>query len=126
LTYNPNNITTLAELRTFTRQYPPEDYPIHNTGQWDMILDEQKFNNTDPRVWFAYQQALNYSNVAGLVGTIEKYNLDAIIMPASIAPVWAATIGCPIVTVSLGFYPEGTNVINDPDGGLVDYTPGIL
>jgi amidase len=54
LTYNPKNITTLAELREFTHSYPLEDYPVRDTGLWDQALDN--WNNTDPRFWPAYQQ----------------------------------------------------------------------
>lgn len=46
LTYNPRNITSLADLREFTQSFPLEDYPRRDTGLWDHVL--QNWNNTDP------------------------------------------------------------------------------
>lgn len=122
LAYNPNNITTLTDLRDFTRSFPLEDYPTRDTGVWDQAL--QNWNNTDPRFWPAYQRNLYFGEDGGLLGAIERNELDAVILPAKYAPDWAAAVGTPIVTVPLGFYPAGTPVVKN-SWGLVEAAPNI-
>jgi amidase len=122
LVYNPNNITSLAQLRNFTQSFPLEDYPTRDTGIWDAAL--QGWNNTDPRFWPAYKQNLYYGGDGGLLGAIKRNNLDAVILPANFAASWAATVGCPIVTVPLGFYPAGTPIVKN-SWGLVESAPNI-
>ena len=50
LTLNPRNITSLAQLRNFTQEFPLEGFPVRDTGLWDQAL-LQDWNNTDPRFW---------------------------------------------------------------------------
>lgn len=123
LLYNPKSITSLDQLRNFTQTFPPEDYPTRDTGRWDEAL--QVFNNTDPQFWPAYQQNLYYGGEGGLLGAIKRHNLDAVILPASFAPHWAAPVGSPIVTVPMGFYPAGTPIVRNPPWDLVHYAPNI-
>lgn len=122
LRYNPENITTLSELRDLTQSFPLEDFPTRDTGRWDQSLDN--WNNTDARFWPAYQQLLYYGGEGGLLGAIERNDLDAVIMPTLFAPDWAAGIGSPIVTVPLGFFPAGTPVVND-SWGLTRFAPDV-
>jgi amidase len=122
---NPQNITDLASLRKFTRLSPKEGYPDHDTSLWDEALDEQGWNNTDPRFWPAYQEFLQYSREGGLLGALQRDNLDAVILPTILAPAWASGLGTPIVTVPLGFFPANTSVHMDPKGDLVTVAPGI-
>ncbi|CZR62750.1 related to amidase [Phialocephala subalpina] len=122
LTYNPKNITSLAVLRDFTQSFPLEDYPARDTGLWDQSL--QSWNNTDPRFWAAYQQVLYYGGEGGLLGALDRNNLDAVILPARWAPDWASPVGTPIITVPLGSYPSDTPVVKD-SWGLVQYAPNI-
>ncbi|KAG4437306.1 hypothetical protein IFR05_007202 [Cadophora sp. M221] len=122
LTRNPNDIHSLDHLRNFTQHYPLEEYPLRDTGVWDATLSG--WNNTDPRFWSAYQQNLYYGGDGGLLGAMDRFKLDAIVMPADFAAHWAATVGTPIVTVPLGFYPSGTPVVKD-SWGLVESAPKI-
>ncbi|KAH7333511.1 glutamyl-tRNA amidotransferase subunit A [Rhexocercosporidium sp. MPI-PUGE-AT-0058] len=122
LTSNPNDIHSLDQLRNFTQHSLLEEYPLRDTGVWDAALSG--WNNTDPRFWPAYQQNLYYGDDGGLLGAMERFKLDAIVMPADFAAHWAATVGTPIVTVPLGFYPSGTPVVKD-SWGLVESAPKI-
>jgi amidase len=122
LTYNPRNITSLADLRKFTQSFPLENYPVRDTGLWDQALDN--WNNTDPLFWPAYQQNLYYGGEGGLLGAIDRNNLDAVILPSNFAPDWAAAVGAPIVTVPLGSYPAGVPVVKN-SWGLVESAPNI-
>lgn len=122
LTDNPNNITSLAVLRNFTQAFPLEDYPIRDTGEWDKAL--QNWNNTDPRFWPAYQQNMFYGGEGGLLGAIERNNLDAVILPTKFGHDYAAVIGSPVVTVPLGSYPAGTPIVKN-SWGLVQSAPNL-
>jgi amidase len=124
LTYNPRNITSLSELRDFTQSFPLEDYPTRDTADWDQVL-EQNWNNTDPRFWPAYQENLYYGGEGGLLGSIERHDLDAVILPTILASKWAAIIGSPIVTVPLGSFPDGVPVVEYPPWNLVESAPNI-
>jgi amidase len=125
LTYNPNKVTSLADVRNFTRSFPLEDYPDRDTAIWDVALDKQKWNNTDPRFWAAYQKDLYYGGDGGLLGAISRNNLDAVILPTTAASSWAAIVGAPIVTVPLGFYPPNATVALNSRGDLVDTGPNV-
>jgi len=125
LTSNSNNFTSLEEVREFTQSYPLEDYPDRNTGTWDEALDEQGYNNTDPRFWAAYQQDLYFGGEGGLFGALERNNLDAVILPTDFASSWAAIVGAPVITVPLGFYPMNTTVAMNRRGNLVEQAPNI-
>ncbi|WQF90110.1 Putative amidase signature domain-containing protein [Colletotrichum destructivum] len=125
LSFNPNNLTSLADVRRFTQSFKLEDYPDRNTGVWDDALDEQGFNNTDPRFWAAWQESAYLGGEGGLLGTLERHHLDAVILPTSFSSPWAAIIGAPVVTVPLGFYPANATVIKNRRGNLVDTGPHV-
>lgn len=124
LTYNPNNVTNLAAVRDFTQRFPKEEFSERDTGIWDDILFKQRWNNTDPRFWVAYQQSLYYGGKGGLLGAIERYHLDAVILPADRSSTFAATAGAPVITVPLGFFPANTVVVRN-SRGLVTNGPNI-
>lgn len=123
LTYNPNKISSLADLRAFTQQFALEAYPDRNTATWDSAL-ALGYNNTDYRFWLAYQQNLRAGGELGLLGAYERNKVDAIIMPSSASPGRAAIVGAPIVTVPMGFYPNGTDVVTNARG-LVTGGPNV-
>lgn len=125
LTRNPTGVASLADVRLFTRSYPLEAYPDRDTAIWDFILDDpQGFNNTDPRAWAAYQKNLYFGGEGGLVGSIERNRLDAVVLPTRIASTWAAVNGAPVVTVPLGHYPSDWHE-EESQRGLVFHGPNI-
>ncbi|CAN9477738.1 unnamed protein product [Alternaria alternata] len=121
---NPENVTSLEDLRRFTQQSSFEDYPDRDTKIWDDALYVQGWNNTDPRFWDAYLDFLYYGGEGGLLGAIERDELDAVIMPANGSPVFAAGGGAPVVSVPLGFYAANTSVVKN-DRGMPFVAPGI-
>ncbi|KAM7218658.1 amidase [Rhypophila decipiens] len=128
LTTNPNNITSLSDLSDFTKQTAPEleEYPSRNTATWDEALDPiEGFNNSDPRFWPFLQEDLFLGGEGGLLGALERYDLDAVILPTSMAPGFAAIVGAPVVTVPLGAYPDDTPIQKDRRGDLVAKGPGV-
>ncbi|TLD12857.1 uncharacterized protein PgNI_02847 [Pyricularia grisea] len=123
LSTNPNDITNLYQIRGHTQSSAVEEWPRRDTSIWDNALD-RGFNNTDIRAWEAYQWNLEVGTEGGVIGALDRHNLDAIVLPTSWAYRWCAIIGCPVITVPLGFYPEDQKVLYNP-GGLVEYGPGI-
>lgn len=83
LTYNPNNITNLAQEDAFTHSFPAEDYPDRDTAVWDGEEGAltQGWNNTDPRFWPAYQADLFYGGPGGILGALKRTNTSAVLLP---------------------------------------------
>lgn len=54
---------------------------------------------------------------------LDKFECDIIVLPTSVAAEPADVGGCPVVSVPMGFYPEGTEVRRE--GGMVDVGPRI-
>ncbi|KAK3178226.1 hypothetical protein OEA41_000359 [Lepraria neglecta] len=124
LTYNPENVHNLEDVRTFTQRFPQEDYPDRDTGVWDMAL-AMGYNNTDPRFWAAYQLNLEIAGPQGILGLLTNYSLDALILPTDFSPGLPALVGTPVVTVPLGFYPANEAVVRNMRGTLVETGPNI-
>ena len=124
LTTNPNNIHTLADVSNFTHSFPPEDYPTRDTRIWDQAL-ALGFDNTSPQFWAAYQVNLEIAGPQGILGVLQNYSLDALMLPTDFSPDLPARLGTPVVTVPMGFYPQNTTVIMNGFGNLVATGPNI-
>ena len=125
---NPTGVQTLADVRAFTQAHPHEGWPARDTALWDDALFEQRWNNTDPRFWAAYQTNVQlYGGSGGLLGTLDAHGLDAVVLPTMFASYWAAVVGAPVVTVPLGYYPPDADVVlSEPEEyGLVWAGPHI-
>ncbi|KAI9797685.1 MAG: hypothetical protein M1833_005346 [Piccolia ochrophora] len=123
LVENPNNITSLSDLVAYTRADPREEYPARNTRKWDGAL-RRGIDNTSPEAWAAYQVNLFLGGPGGVLGALEKDDLDALILPTAFAPGLPALVGYPVVTVPLGFYPPDTPV-HSAGWGQVKVGPNI-
>jgi amidase len=110
LVENPNNITSVKDLRRFTQAFELEDYPDRNTGIWDEAL-EQGLNNTDPQFWPLYERNLRVGGPEGVVGVLKNHSLDALILPTMAAATLSARIGGPIVDVPMGHCPSDHEVM---------------
>ncbi|KAK4442395.1 amidase signature domain-containing protein [Podospora aff. communis PSN243] len=123
LSYNPNDVHSLADVLAYTQSDPRESYPDRNTARWDAAL-ALGYNNTDPRFWAELQNNYYDGGEGGLLGAIERNSLDAVILPTSQAAGRAAIVGAPIITVPLGFYPVTWNVTTNARG-LVQQGPNV-
>lgn len=124
LVRNPQNMTSLEDIRNFTQSYPAEQYPSRDTASFDYSL-ELNVSNTHSEVWSAYQRNLYLGGQGGLLGALERYNLDAVVLPTFGASTISAIIGGPVITVPLGAYPGDTAVEYNRRGNLVEKAPGI-
>lgn len=135
LSANPSGVRSVEDVRRFTRVTPAELFPDRNTATWDVALsafplEEGQtttggFNNTDPRFWTALQENLSLGGEGGLLGVLDRLKLDAIVLPSSFAPHWAAIVGAPIVAVPMGHYESEEQVVMNGRGDLVDTGPGV-
>ncbi|KAF2124038.1 amidase signature enzyme [Dothidotthia symphoricarpi CBS 119687] len=124
LTYNPNNVTSLADVRAFTQRFPMEDYPDRDTAEFDASL-ALNFSNTDIQFWNAYQQDLYLGGEGGLLGALATYDLDAVVVPSRVSSGISAIIGGPVVTVPMGAYPANTTVRTNSRMDLNATAPNI-
>jgi amidase len=126
LTYNPNNIHSLEDVRNFTQTFPQEDYPDRDTAEFDTsIAQSQNFSQTSSEFWDAYQEDLFLGGEGGLLGALATYNLDAVVVPSAYASGISAIIGGPVVTVPLGALPPNTTVVTNQRGDLNATAPNV-
>ncbi|KAM4058943.1 amidase [Hirsutella rhossiliensis] len=126
LTSSPSNVHTLADVREWTRNSPLEEYPDRNTRIWDHILDAKKpRSNTSKGFLKWHQKSLKLAGPGGLLGALDRDDLNAVVMPTISAPFWASTIGAPGITVPMGNYLETAPVYRDAPRKLVDTGPSV-
>ena len=75
--------------------------------------------------WAAYQANLKIAEDQGVIGALDRYHLDALVMPTFTSFYLPAIAGLPIVTVPLGFFPPGTPLGRNAKGTLYNVAPGI-
>jgi len=126
LTYNPHNITDLEELRDFTEQYPLEDWSptSRDVAVFNESLD-LGWNNTDPRFWPVYEADLQLGGPDGIIGALSRDKLDAVLLPSQFSFTYAAIVGTPVISVPMGFYPQGTPETPNSFGDLVATPPNL-
>ena len=61
----------------------------------------------------------------GVIGALDRYNLDALVMPTFASFYLPAIAGLPVVTVPLGFYPSDTPVVWNPKGTTISVAPHV-
>lgn len=121
---NPQDVHNLAQVRSFTHKYPAEMWPIRNTAIWDHAL-KVGINNTSPAFWPLYQKNLYYGGKGGVSGAVERYNLDAVILPTDLGYPVPALVGEPVITVPMGAWPAGTPAQLSPPWNLTNVAPGV-
>lgn len=105
LTFNPNGIYTVEDLRNYTTKDPREDYPDRDTISWDGALS-LGFNSSDKRAWDAWQSSVKLDIEGGVTGVCNLLNLSAIAMPTEYSPSWASSPGLPAISVPMSAYPD--------------------
>lgn len=61
----------------------------------------------------------------GVVGALDRFKLDALVMPTFASFQLPAIAGLPVVTVPLGFYPADTPLVMNPKGTTVSVAPNM-
>jgi amidase len=105
LTYNPQNIQNVVDLRDFTERDPREDWSP--TSRDVAVFNESidlGYNNTDPRFWDAYSADLQLGGPDGVLGALARDKLDAVLLPSQFSYSFAAIVGTPVVSVPMVSY----------------------
>ena len=140
LVHNPNQLRDLRDVLDFTRASPSEAWPdrdvsLQNLGclsnaenfqvsVWERILD-RNITSTSHESRAAYQANIRMAEDDGVVGVLDKYGLDALVMPTFTSFHLPAIAGLPVVTVPLGFFPSHTPVIWNAKKTMISIAPGI-
>ena len=122
---NTNDIQSVEDIINFTKNNPAESYAEHDIGKFMRTQAEGIDVNSD-KYKEMVKQELDFGGEGGILGAMEKYKLDLLVTPPGlgIANDLAAKMGFPVITLPLGFYPEGTPVEHN-SGGFVTMAPGI-
>lgn len=124
LTLNPNNLTSVSDLRAFTQAFPLEAFPERDTGVWNDAI-ALGFGNTVPQFWGNYTENLLLAGPLGITGALTNFSLDALVVPTDFSPFLPALIGAPVVTVPLGALGNGTEVQTNGFGNLNATAPNL-
>lgn len=124
LTHNPNGVKSLQDISQQTKQHPLGRYPRHDTLIFDLAA-QQGINTTHSDFWPARQEVLRLAGEQGLFGAMDKFNLDAVVMPSAISSFFPAYLGSPVISVPMGHYNESTPEAWDALGELVLHGPNV-
>jgi amidase len=121
---NPNNIHSAEDVIEFTKTFPAEEYPERDIGKflWTQAegidVDSEKYAEM-------VKQERFFGGEGGILGAMEKYKVDLFVVPSDwgIANDLAAKMGFPVMSVPLGYFPDGTPI--EYENGLVSRAPGI-
>ena len=124
LSHNPNKVHNLQDVVRYTKTHPSEEYPDRDTYVWDRQL-MRNITSESAESWEAYQANLVMAEEQGVIGTLDRYNLDALVMPTFASFHLPAIAGLPVITVPLGFAPAGTMATMNSKRTMVSMGPGI-
>ncbi|UKZ53633.1 hypothetical protein TrVGV298_007428 [Trichoderma virens] len=119
---NPNNITSVRDLRDFTRDDPQEGFPRFDTTAWDTYL-KLGINDTDPTYWSNVTTVTEILGPLCFTGALDKYKLDAMVHPTPYSVLMAAGLGFPVVSVPLGRSPDDSPIVPSDRGNLILSAP---
>jgi amidase len=122
---NPNDIHSVEDIINFTKTFPAESYPEHDIGKFLWTRAEGIDVKSD-KYKHMVEQERYFGGEGDILGAMEKHKLDVLVTPSAlgVANDLSAKMGIPVISVPLGFYPEGTPIEHD-SRGLVTMPPGI-
>ena len=85
----------------------------------------RNFTNESHESYAAYRMNLHMAEELGVVGALDRYGLDALVMPTFASFHLPAIAGLPIVTVPLGAYTAHTTPVMNSKGTMYNVAPNI-
>jgi amidase len=82
LASNPQNVHTVPDLINFTESTPAEDYPDRNVKVWQYAVG-LNLTQDSPEYTAALEEDLFLGGEGTLLGAMDKYDLDALILPSN-------------------------------------------
>lgn len=125
LVQNPRGIHTFEDLVHAVQHEPSEEYPERNV---DIMLSALNSSKHSAGYHAMLSKQEYYAELGGFEGSMRHHNCDVYIAPAGslILQAFASVGGNPVMTVPMGFYPEGAKVRRDKNRGeLVSVALGI-
>ncbi|KAH7910400.1 amidase signature domain-containing protein [Hygrophoropsis aurantiaca] len=122
----PTGVKDLADLISFNSSHADlELIPPYHDDQSEFITSDK--TTVDEAYHAALAEDLDLGRTRGIDATLKRYNLDAILLPTDCASKPPAIAGYPVVTVPLGFQPEGIEPRPraPPLTNLVEVAPGV-
>lgn len=123
---NPNDLSSVADIIEFTKTCPEECYPDRDIDRF--LLTEADGAEMDSEKYkLAREQEVLFAGTQGILGIMEKFQLDVLAVPANaeIPVAYAAKLGLPVISVPLGFYPKDAGIKMNRRGNLIHVGPGI-
>ena len=118
LSANPNNIYSVEDLLNFSQTSPLENYPTYGTEGFEEVLG-YSFSSTSPEFKAIYEKSLELVGKGGLLGALETYKLDTVVIPSAwVVGGVSGALGAPVISVPLGAFPpdtEATQVLDNFD-----------
>ncbi|KAM3154199.1 putative amidase [Botrytis cinerea] len=119
---NPQSLYTLSDVIAYTIATPAEEAMKRGLGHFESALEVGKNYTKDSE---EYKNSLTERNHMGrqIPKLLDKFECDMIVLPTNVAVEPADVGGCPVVSVPMGFYPPGTEIVRQ--SGMVEVGPGI-
>lgn len=124
---NPNNLHSLEDIIAFTKSSPSECYPERDIGNF-LLARAEKFDVTSDEYKRHVEQEQYFGGEGGILGAMQLHKVDVFVIPSTIgaATDLASKMGFPLISIPLGFHPEGTPVQKeDKKEGLISNAPGF-
>lgn len=119
-----NTIHDLWDIMNCTKNNPQAGYPDHDIKVWTAAA-KLNFTNESKTVWDAYQADLYMGGPGGVVGALDRYDLDALVLPTMSSMLLPGLAGLPIVTVPMGKQPQNATCVFDGRGEKILLGPNI-
>ncbi|KAG1718651.1 amidase signature enzyme [Suillus lakei] len=121
----PTGVKTLADLIEFNKINPDLELPGPFYTDQSRFMDAEG-TQVDDAYFAALAQDFDLGRTRGIDATLAKFNLDAIILPTDVLePKPTAIAGYPLISVPLGFQPDGVEVLPATPSPLHSQAPGI-
>ncbi|KAF7943182.1 hypothetical protein EAE96_011119 [Botrytis aclada] len=118
---NPRFLYTLSDVIAYTIATPAEEATKRGLGHFESALEVGKKYARDSE---EYTNSLAETHMGRQIPKLlDKFDCDMIVLPTNVAVEPADVGGCPVVSVPMGFYPPGTEIVRQD--GMVEVGPGI-
>ncbi|KAG1740412.1 amidase signature domain-containing protein [Suillus paluster] len=121
----PTGVKNLADLIDFNKTHADLELISPYHGNQDRFIEAEATEKTDA-YYAALAEDFDLGRTRGVDATLQKYKLDAIILPADgLSSKPAAISGYPIISVPLGFQPDNVEILPLPAAPLHTQAPGL-
>lgn len=124
LAVNPRNIRTLGQLIEAIKHEPSERFP-----EWNVeIMERADRTSVHSSTYIKMRERQEYfASEGGIEGALDRSGCHVLLAPAGSLTVqgFAAMADSPAISVPIGFYPSGTEVVTDERTGQVVTGPNV-